>query len=62
MYVHGPGTHLGKMSRSGLEVEPTGRSIEYRGMDVIPVRGPGRAEGRYPDGVTLLRQLGLTRI
>src|SRR5215204_7831089 len=31
------GTHLGKMSRAGLEVEPTGRTVEYRGMDVIPL-------------------------
>ena len=57
------GTHLGKMNRSGMEVEPTGKSVEYRGMDVIPVKD-GRVARKdvYSDGVTLLRQLGLTAI
>ena len=57
------GTHLGKMSRSGIEVEPTGRSVEYRGMDIIPIED-GRVARKdvYSDGVTLLRQLGLTKI
>jgi steroid delta-isomerase-like uncharacterized protein len=57
------GTHLGTMSRSGIEVEPTGRSVEYRGMDVIPIRdGLVARKDVYSDGVTLLRQLGLTSI
>jgi steroid delta-isomerase-like uncharacterized protein len=57
------GTHLGMMSRSGLEVEPTGKSVEYRGMDVIPIEGNLVArKDVYSDGVTLLRQLGLTSI
>jgi steroid delta-isomerase-like uncharacterized protein len=57
------GTHLGMMRRSGLEVEPTGKSVEYRGMDVIPI-ADGRVARKdvYSDGVTLLRQLGLTEI
>jgi steroid delta-isomerase-like uncharacterized protein len=57
------GTHLGKMTRAGLEVEPTGRAVEYRGVDVIPVDG-GLVVRKdvYSDGVTLLRQLGLTKI
>ncbi len=57
------GTHLGKMTRAGLEVEPTGKSVEYRGMDVIPIED-GRVARKdvYSDGVTLLRQLGLTSI
>jgi steroid delta-isomerase-like uncharacterized protein len=57
------GTHLGKMTRSGIEVEPTGRSVEYRGLDVIPIED-GRVARKdvYSDGVTLLRQLGLTQI
>ena len=25
------GTHLGKMNRAGMEVEPTGKTVEYRG-------------------------------
>ena len=57
------GTHLGMMSRSGLEVEPTGKSVEYRGMDVIPIEdGLVARKDVYSDGVTLLRQLGLTSI
>jgi steroid delta-isomerase-like uncharacterized protein len=57
------GTHLGKMNRAGMEVEPTGRTVEYRGMDVIPI-ADGRVARKdvYSDGVTLLRQLGLTAI
>ena len=57
------GTHLGKMNRAGLEVEPTGRQVEYRGMDVIPFEhGKVARKDVYSDGVTLLRQLGLTAI
>ncbi|HKF14380.1 MAG TPA: ester cyclase [Gaiellaceae bacterium] len=57
------GTHLGKMSRAGLQVEPTGRTVEYRGMDVIPLHdGKVARKDVYSDGVTLLRQLGLTEI
>ena len=57
------GTHLGKMNRAGMEVEPTGKSVEYRGMDVIPIAdGLVARKDVYSDGVTLLRQLGLTAI
>jgi steroid delta-isomerase-like uncharacterized protein len=57
------GTHLGKMNRAGLEVEPTGKHVEYRGMDVIPIKdGLVARKDVYSDGVTLLRQLGLTEI
>ena len=57
------GTHLGKMNRAGMEVEPTGRTVDYRGMDVIPIEdGKVARKDVYSDGVTLLRQLGLTEI
>src|SRR6266513_6117886 len=57
------GRHKGKMTRAGLEVEPTGRKVEYRGMDVIPISdGLVARKDVYSDGVTLLRQLGLTEI
>lgn len=57
------GTHLGKMNRAGLEVEPTGKKVEYRGIDVVPIeRGLVARKDVYSDGVTLLRQLGLTSI
>ena len=57
------GTHLGTMNRAGLAVEPTGKKVEYRGMDVIPIEsGLVARKDVYSDGVTLLRQLGLTEI
>jgi steroid delta-isomerase-like uncharacterized protein len=57
------GTHDGKMTRSGIEIEPTGRKVEYRGMDVIPISDSLVArKDVYSDGVTLLRQLGLTEL
>jgi steroid delta-isomerase-like uncharacterized protein len=57
------GTHLGKMNRAGLEVEPTGNTVEYRGLDIIPIEdGLVARKDVYSDGVTLLRQLGLTEI
>jgi steroid delta-isomerase-like uncharacterized protein len=57
------GTHLGKMTRAGIDVEPTGRTVEYRGMDVIPISGGLVArKDVYSDSITLLRQLGLTQI
>jgi steroid delta-isomerase-like uncharacterized protein len=57
------GTHQGTMMRSGIEVQPTGRSVEYKGMDVIPIRdGLVARKDVYSDSITLLRQLGLTEI
>ena len=57
------GTHLGKMTRSGLEVEPTRHQVEYEGMDVIPIReGLVARKDVYSDSITMLRQLGLTTI
>jgi steroid delta-isomerase-like uncharacterized protein len=57
------GTHEGTMTRSGIEVPPTGRKVEYKGMDVIPIRdGLVARKDVYSDSVTLLRQLGLTEI
>jgi steroid delta-isomerase-like uncharacterized protein len=57
------GTHLGAMSRAGIEIEPTGKSVEYRGMDIIPIRdGLVARKDVYSDSISLLRQLGLTQI
>ena len=57
------GTHKGTMTRSGVEIEPTGRKVEYKGMDVIPIRdGLVARKDVYSDSITLLRQLGLTSI
>ena len=57
------GTHEGPMTRSGIEVQPTGRKVEYKGMDVIPIRdGLVVRKDVYSDSITLLRQLGLISI
>jgi steroid delta-isomerase-like uncharacterized protein len=57
------GTHEGTMTRSGIEVPPTGKKVDYKGMDVIPIRdGLVARKDVYSDSVTLLRQLGLTSI
>ncbi len=57
------GTHEGTMSRAGIEIQPTGRRVEYKGMDVIPIRdGLVARKDVYSDSITLLRQLGLTTI
>ena len=51
------------MTRGGVKVEPTGRQVEYKGMDVIPIRDDLVArKDVYSDSITLLRQLGLTDI
>jgi steroid delta-isomerase-like uncharacterized protein len=57
------GTHEGTMTRSGIEIPATGRKVDYKGMDVIPIRdGLVARKDVYSDSVTLLRQLGLTSI
>ena len=57
------GTHEGPMNRSGMTIEPTGKKVDYRGMDIIPIEdGLVARKDVYSDGVTLLRQLGLTEI
>jgi len=57
------GTQLGAMMRAGLEVEPTGRRVDYRGMDIIPIhQGLVARKDVYSDSITLLRQLGLSSI
>src|SRR6266516_6390754 len=57
------GTHEGTMTRGGVKVEPTGKQVEYKGMDVIPIENDLVArKDVYSDSVTLLRQLGLNEI
>jgi steroid delta-isomerase-like uncharacterized protein len=53
-------THANKMSRGDLVAEPTGKRIEWRGVDVIPFEG-GRIKRKdvYSDSVSILRQVGL---
>ena len=69
LYVH-PGlvvqewtataTHAATMRRGDLVAEPTGRRIEWDGIDVIPFEdGLVKRKDVYSDSVSILRQLGL---
>ncbi len=53
-------THANVMRRGDLVAEPTGRTISWDGMDVIPFTD-GRVARKdvYSDSVSILRQLGL---
>jgi steroid delta-isomerase-like uncharacterized protein len=69
LYVH-PGlvvqewtataTHANKMRRGDLTAEPTGRAVEWDGLDVIPFEdGLVKRKDVYSDSVSILRQVGL---
>ena len=54
------GTHSKTMRRGDLAAEPTGRKIEWRGVDVIPYEdGLIKRKDVYSDSVSILRQVGL---
>jgi steroid delta-isomerase-like uncharacterized protein len=53
-------THSKVMRRGDLVAEPTGRRIEWDGMDVIPFEGGlVKRKDVYSDSVSILRQLAL---
>ena len=53
-------THANTMRRGDLVAEPTGRTIEWDGLDVIPYEnGLVKRKDVYSDSVSILRQLGL---
>ena len=53
-------THSSTMRRGDLLAEPTGRRVEWEGVDVIPFEdGLVTRKDVYSDSVTILRQLGL---
>ena len=53
-------THRSTMRRGELVVEPTGKSIEWRGVDVIPFEnGLVKRKDVYSDSVSILRQIGV---
>lgn len=53
-------THANPLSRGDLVAEPTGRRVEWRGMDVIPCEdGLVKRKDVYSDSVAILRQVGL---
>jgi steroid delta-isomerase-like uncharacterized protein len=53
-------THANPMRRGELEAEPTGKRVEWRGVDVIPFEnGLVQRKDVYSDSVSILRQVGL---
>jgi steroid delta-isomerase-like uncharacterized protein len=53
-------THSNTMRRGDLVAEPTGRKLEWRGVDVIPFEdGLVKRKDVYSDSVSILRQVGL---
>lgn len=53
-------THAKTMTRGDLSAEPTGRRVEWDGIDAIPFEdGLVKRKDVYSDSVSILRQLGL---
>jgi steroid delta-isomerase-like uncharacterized protein len=53
-------THTHELSRGELVVGPSGRRVEWNGMDVIPFEhGLIKRKDVYSDSVSILRQVGL---
>jgi steroid delta-isomerase-like uncharacterized protein len=53
-------THASAMRRGDLEAAPTGKRVEWRGVDVIPFEdGLVKRKDVYSDSVSILRQVGL---
>jgi predicted ester cyclase len=53
-------THLKPLSRGEILAEPTGKRIEWDGMDVIPFEhNKVKRKDVYSDSVSILRQVGL---
>jgi len=53
-------THANTMRRGDLVAEPTGKRVEWRGIDVIPFEdGLVKRKDVYSDSVSILRQVGL---
>jgi len=53
-------THTQTMLRGDLVAEPTGRRVEWDGLDVIPFEdGLVKRKDVYSDSVSILRQVGL---
>ena len=55
-------THTKTMRRGDLEARPTGKRVEWRGVDVIPFAdGLVKRKDVYSDSVSILRQVGLLK-
>ncbi len=53
-------THSNPMRRGDIEVPPSGRTVSWDGIDVIPFEdGLVKRKDVYSDSVSILRQVGL---
>jgi steroid delta-isomerase-like uncharacterized protein len=53
-------THIKPLKRGDITVKPSGRRIEWNGMDVIPFEnGKVKRKDVYSDSMSILRQVGL---
>jgi steroid delta-isomerase-like uncharacterized protein len=53
-------THANRMTRGELVAEPTGKTVTWEGLDVIPfAEGLVKRKDVYSDSVSILRQVGL---
>ena len=53
-------THVTELRRGDIVAPPSGRRIEWNGMDVIPFEdGLVKRKDVYSDSVSILRQVGL---
>jgi hypothetical protein len=53
-------THANTMTRGDLVAEPTGKVVEWNGLDVIPFEdGLVKRKDVYSDSVSILKQVGL---
>ncbi len=53
-------THTSTMRRGDLVAEPTGKTVTWEGIDVIPFEdGLVKRKDVYSDSVSILRQVGL---
>src|SRR5579863_6192468 len=53
-------THVKPLSRGEIVAEPTGKRIEWNGMDIIPFEnGKVSRKDVYSDSISILRQVGL---
>jgi steroid delta-isomerase-like uncharacterized protein len=53
-------THVKQLQRGEIVAQPSGKVIEWNGMDVIPFEnGKVKRKDVYSDSVSILRQVGL---
>ncbi len=53
-------THTSELRRGDLVAPPSGRRVEWKGMDVIPCEnGLVKRKDVYSDSISILRQVGL---